>query len=180
MSMRRCGECTLCCRLLPVADSGLKKPAGERCQHQRMTGCAIYSDRPTSCRLWSCAWLLDDQATAGMSRPDRAHYVVDMMKDYVEVSDPETGETVMKQPVAQIWADPKHPDAHRDPALREMLDKMKIAGLVRYTNAPGRNGVLLVPPSLTGQAEFVEIQSNTTAEAQHTPEQIMAVLGENA
>src|SRR5262252_6697934 len=48
---RSCGECTLCCRLLPVDDyvaidgrelpGALHKPAGERCPHQRHNGCPI-------------------------------------------------------------------------------------------------------------------------------------------
>ena len=39
--MRQCGECTLCCKLLPVPP--LNKLAGQKCKHQRFPhhGCAV-------------------------------------------------------------------------------------------------------------------------------------------
>src|SRR5437879_280323 len=108
---RRCGGCTLCCRLLPMkarphADTmevvramiergigapkdftgmipDFDKPAGERCSHQRTgKGCAIYTKRPFGCRFWNCAWLANAD-TADLRRPDRSHYVVDIAPDYV-------------------------------------------------------------------------------------------------
>ena len=39
---RQCGDCTLCCRLLPVRS--LNKGAGERCKHQsHARGCKVYA-----------------------------------------------------------------------------------------------------------------------------------------
>src|SRR3954469_1149511 len=105
MMKRGCGTCTLCCKLIPVRE--LNKSAGERCQHQRATGCRIYNQRPPSCRAWSCAWVVgtvnDEPVTT--PRPDRAHYVIDMLPDFVEMQDNATG-TQMKIPVLQIWCDP--------------------------------------------------------------------------
>ena len=77
---RTCGTCTLCCRVLPIKD--LDKPANVRCQHQTaFKGCAIYRRRPMSCRLWSCRWLVDP-TTSDLRRPDRAHYVIDMVPGF--------------------------------------------------------------------------------------------------
>ena len=66
---RRCGDCQLCCKLLPVGALG--KAAGERCRHQRHhKGCAVYRKRgfPSECGAWSCRWLVEDD-TADLSRP---------------------------------------------------------------------------------------------------------------
>src|SRR4051794_9187127 len=118
---RQCGSCTLCCKLIPVPP--LDKKAGERCKHQRSTGCRIYSKRPRDCRLWSCAWLVNNinGRPLPVSRPDRTHYVIDIMPDYVTVeSEGRTGRLT----VIQIWCDPDYPDAHRDPDLRAWLDEL--------------------------------------------------------
>jgi hypothetical protein len=46
---------------------------------------------------------------------------------------------------AQVWCDPKYPDAHRDPMLRAMLLQLPSQGLtiVRYNR---KDGLLLIPP----------------------------------
>ena len=74
---RRCGECTLCCKLLPVVE--LKKKANTPCQFQRSgKGCTVHGTRkqPTSCAIWSCRWLMNEDADE-LARPDRSHYVID-------------------------------------------------------------------------------------------------------
>lgn len=158
---RQCGECTLCCRLVPVADGMLvngeqrpgyyfDKPAGVRCMHQRhKKGCAIYARRPFGCQAWSCVWLLDSVATAKMSRPDRCHYCIDPMKDVIDILDHDTGESI-HMAVIQVWCDPRHRDAWRDPALIELIERMGEAGvaaLVRYDN---KEGFAVFPNSITG------------------------------
>lgn len=91
MSARQCGECTLCCNLLPVRS--LDKGANERCKHQRgLKGCAVYASLERvspECRLWSCRWISNSD-TAELRRPDRSHYVIDPSPNYIEVED-ETG-----------------------------------------------------------------------------------------
>jgi hypothetical protein len=130
---RQCGECSLCCRLLPVQE--LRKKAGERCKHQRLTGCRIYVDRPPACRLWSCRWLLEDDV-AGLPRPDRSGYVIDIMPDYVLLTD-EAGKE-QQVSVVQIWCDPKRPDAWRTPDVKAYIqrrfDEDNMATIVRYSN----------------------------------------------
>jgi len=160
---RRCGDCQLCCRLLPVAEIG--KPALTRCRHQAHgKGCRVYDSpgMPASCRLWSCAWVTG--ADTG-SRPDRAHAVVDMLPDFVTQETPEGERKTI--PVVQVWIDPKFPDAHRDPALRAYLagrGEEGVAALIRFNE---RDAFLLVPPAMTPDGNWIEWHSNC-AVPQHT------------
>jgi len=162
---RSCGECTLCCRLLPVDDyvaidgrelpGALHKPAGERCPHQRHNGCAIYDRRPDCCRMWSCRWLTSDD-TRDIRRPDRCHYVIDITPDTVKWVDNATGEWSEILAI-QIWVDPKHPDAHKDPALRAYIERRgeldRMVAIIRYSP---RLGFVLFPPSMTTTGEWHE------------------------
>jgi hypothetical protein len=120
---------------LPVRELG--KGANQRCKHQRVgRGCAVYRrpDMPMSCALWSCRWL-GNADTADLSRPDRAHYVIDVMPDFIVARDDRTGETRHIE-VVQVWVDPRYRDAHRDPALRAYLARRAeegVAALIRYS-----------------------------------------------
>jgi hypothetical protein len=165
---RQCGDCQLCCRLLPVRSLG--KGAGERCRHQsHARGCKVYATLARvspECRLWSCRWLVNDD-TADLRRPDRSHYVLDVMPDFVTLRDDKTGEKQHVQ-VVQIWVDPKFPDAHRDPALRAYLERRaeeNIIGLVRWDN---ENAVALFPPALSSDGQWHETESNFRVKA-HSP-----------
>lgn len=176
---RQCGFCSLCCKLLPMAErpddvhgavhalvsAGLDsyanyagaraewtKPAGKRCQHQRRTGCAIYADRPISCRMWSCRWRAGDD-TADLSRPDRSHYVIDVTPDYITLHNNETGAD-SRMPVVVIWLDPDYPDAHRDPALRAYLERRGTEGMAALIRLDERRGFAVFPPALTGDGEW--------------------------
>jgi hypothetical protein len=135
---RRCGGCTLCCKLLPVRE--LAKGAGERCRHQGMGKCRVYHrpQMPPSCALWNCRWLVDP-ATAKLKRPDRSHYVLDLLPDLIKLTHNETGEVTEVQ-VFQVWVDPAFRDAWRDPALMAYAEKQAEAGiamLVRFGSAEG-------------------------------------------
>jgi hypothetical protein len=176
MTERHCGDCQLCCKLLPVRS--LDKGAGERCKHQRHgKGCAVYHQLGSvspECRLWSCRWLINDDA-ADLRRPDRSHYVIDLVPDFVSLRDNATGELQHIQ-VVQIWVDPKFPDAHRDPALRAYLErraKDNIIGLVRWDN---EKAIALFPPQLSNDGRWHEQSSNFRTHA-HTPEEKVAALG---
>jgi len=140
---RTCGGCTFCCTAVPAQlDSGLKK-AGERCVHQRHPGCKIHSRKPVACQAWSCRWLFDD-ATEHMRRPDHAGFCIDPQTDTVLANG-------VPLPVLQVWVDPKRPEAHRDPALRDHCERVyrrwSIAALVRWGTG---DGMLLVPPGRPG------------------------------
>jgi hypothetical protein len=169
---RTCGECTLCCKLVPVAEIG--KPAGKRCQHQaHHVGCRVYDTNrmPSSCRLWNCAWLADEQ-TVNLRRPDRSHYVIDTMPDFVTLQ-PNDGGPATDIPVLQIWIDPAYPDAHRDPALRAMLDKNHAAALVRFSS---KDAFLLAPPSVANDGKWHEQTSGTTARKEHSLSEVLDVM----
>jgi hypothetical protein len=175
-SGRVCGSCSLCCTLVPVPT--IDKAAGQRCRHLRYgKRCVIYANRPTACRTWACRWLID-ATTAGLSRPDRAHYVIDLTPDYIRVIDKETGVDHDKVPVIQIWCDPAYPLAHRDPALRAWLagqaERWHCAALVRYDN---RRAFVLAAPSLCKDRQWHEYDDDVTRQVAHTPEELEAVFG---
>lgn len=53
---RQCGDCSLCCKLLSVAE--IRKPTNRWCRHCRPgRGCGIYGERPDQCRTYECYWL---------------------------------------------------------------------------------------------------------------------------
>lgn len=174
--MRQCGDCQLCCKLLPVPPLG--KPAGKRCKYQRVgKGCTVYPKRPHACRVFSCLWLEQDDTDA-LSRPDRAHYVIDPMLDFITAK-PESGEPIQYL-VVQIWVDPAFPDAHKDPSLRAFLARRgELQGMAAIIRFSERNGFVLFPPALTGADwQIAGIDAAILTEKQHTPAEIAAVMAQ--
>lgn len=169
---RQCGDCQLCCKLVPVKE--LNKKAGQRCKHQKFKkGCMIYHQPnkgfPSSCALWNCAWLVDEYA-ADLSRPDRSHYVVDIMPDFVTLQN-KAGED-KHIGVIQVWCDPAYPTAHRDPALRAYIErrsqKEHIGALVRFDE---EKAIFLAPPALT-QDDWFEKESTQPIKREHSIEEL--------
>jgi hypothetical protein len=175
---RRCGDCQLCCKLLPVHSLG--KEAGQRCKHQRHhKGCGVYHKPgfPPECGAWSCRWLTGDD-TADLSRPDRSHYVLDIIPDFVTFRDDKTGEAQHVE-VVQIWVDPGYPDAHRDPALRAYLErrgKQNVLGIVRWDN---ERAMVIFPPELSENRQWNEKASNFRVK-EHSVEEVVHALGGGA
>jgi hypothetical protein len=169
--MRNCGDCQLCCRLLPVKSIG--KKAGTRCIHQKHgKGCKIYERRPSCCRLWSCAWLTGNDTT-DLRRPDRAHYVIDCMPEFIKLSDDATGE-IHKVPVVQIWIDPRYPNAHEDPALRRFLLRRGAEGVLGVIRSSDEDGFVICPPNMSDDGQW-HIKAGQSEEA-HSVEEIFDVL----
>ena len=184
---RHCGGCTLCCKLLPMkknADAhaearkllghpktlpAFDKPAGARCPHQsHHKGCTVYAVRPLACRLWNCRWLVNND-TAELRRPDRSRYVIDIMPDYVELVDNETGKKTAVE-VVQIWVDPHHRDAWRDPALLAYIErrgKKGIAAIIRWSN---RDALTVFPPTMAQDGQWHEYDHGTLR-PEHTAQQ---------
>lgn len=188
--MRQCGDCTLCCKLMPMqerkspqvaralnamlehgminaAEIGgmvpdFDKPAGQRCQYQKHNkGCAIYAKRPFGCRFWNCRWLVNDD-TAELSRPDRSHLVIDIMPDYVTLAT-ESGSTTDVE-VVQVWCDPGYRDAHREPHFRHWVERRAAEGkavIVRFSSA---DAVTLFAPALSSDREWHEVTGQAVPE----------------
>lgn len=58
MSERTCKNCDVCCHILEVRE--LNKPSHKNCNHRAEGGgCGIYNDRPSICREWNCAYILE-------------------------------------------------------------------------------------------------------------------------
>lgn len=171
MSVRKCNECTLCCRLLPVLE--VQKPANTTCRHQCSKGCRVYrTDKwPLSCGLWSCRWLTDESLP--LQRPDRTHYVIDPIPDFIEINGAPVG-------VVQIWVDPRFPKAHQDPQLREWLVsrfrdfKNQQLALIRFDSY---KAIVLFPPESNSSGEWVEMPAQS-AQREHTPEEVLLRLDE--
>jgi Fe-S-cluster containining protein len=148
------------------------KDAGVKCRHQCRKGCGIYERRPISCKAFACQWLL------GMDtgqRPDRSHLVVDPMPDFVTAVSHDDG-SEQKIAVIQVWIDPDHKDAHRDPAFRRWLDGKKRPAMIRFDS---HRGFLLVPPSACSEREWIEVDSNISeSEPEHTLQETIEAVGD--
>jgi hypothetical protein len=166
---RQCGDCQLCCKLLPMkagkeAHTEVRamignpptipdfyKAAGDRCPHQQHhKGCRVYDRRPIGCRVWSCRWLVGDD-TEKMSRPDRSHFVIDILPDFVVADD---GEKEQRIPVVQIWLDPDYPGAIDDPELRAYIMRRGAEDYACLVRLDAHRAVTVLPPSLTGDREW--------------------------
>lgn len=176
---RQCGDCTLCCTLLPVVT--LEKKGGVRCQHQRSAisaegaGCAVYRKKgfPSECNLWACRWLID-QTTTALLRPDISHYVIDIVPDFITA---QHGGVQQKVPVIQVWVDPHYPDAHRDPKLREWVvqHEPQCLLLVRYDPY---DAIILVPPHFSSTNAWEEPGNIQSENRTHRGDEIAAVLNQ--
>lgn len=173
---RSCGDCSLCCTLLPVKD--INKPANTRCDHQsHAKGCKIYRRYgfPMSCRFWSCRWLTGGD-TANISRPDRAGYVIDPMPDFIRIRDDVTGAQTPLQ-VVQVWVDPKRRDAHRDPRLREYLSRRADEGAAALIRYGSHDGFVLFAPQFTGGRGWME-EGGVIDPNEHSVHEIVQALGD--
>ncbi|WP_406853709.1 hypothetical protein ABEG18_14200 [Alsobacter sp. KACC 23698] len=105
--MKSCGSCTLCCKVLRVAE--LDKPAGAWCGHCRKgVGCGVYETRPGECRTFGCLWLADPQFPAEL-KPERSKVVFALEFGGGRVS---------------AYVDPDYPVAWRRPDILAMLKRM--------------------------------------------------------
>ena len=150
---RACGACLLCCKVLPVRD--IEKPANKWCRHAQIgAGCKIYANLPTSCRVWSCLWVLDKTMPEEL-QPSRSHVIFDHMTDVVAAVD-EQGRMERRR-VIQLWVDPSHPAAHRAPAVRNVISKIgESFAMPTLARIGDSKGVLIAPPSMTPDGQWFE------------------------
>lgn len=151
---RVCGDCQLCCKLVPVPT--IDKPAGAKCQHQRVhKGCTIYGNRPFACKTWTCRWL-SDPTTTMLQRPDRSHFVVDMSTDYIEL-EPKAGGSTQRVGVMQVWLDPAFPAARSSSELRAYaIDVAARFGAALILRTPGQPARFLFAPSFCEDQQWTE------------------------
>ena len=187
---RKCGDCQLCCVLLPVADGavvdlpdgtrrqldGLNKLANTRCPHQKTgVGCKLHGTpkMPYSCSIWVCKWLTGED-TADLPRPDRSHYVIDPMPDVVGIQNNETG-AVGQFEVIQVWVDPRYrTTVLDDPGLRRYIDRNRKCALLRLNS---RDSIFLAPPSVTLKDWVIQSSSAPEDAKPSTINEISKVLG---
>ena len=171
---RTCGDCQLCCKLLPVRE--LSKDANTRCQHQKHgKGCGVYGSKamPMSCKLWNCRWLLNDQTTH-LSRPDRAGYVIDVMPDFVTHRNELSGAEIAL-PVVQVWIDPARPLAWRQDAyFMAYLEAIAITQGLYALVRNGSNAATFVAAPCLNDGEWF-FHTSGVAEKTHTPEDFLKV-----
>ena len=170
---RNCGSCALCCKLVPVAD--IDKPANRWCQFAKPGSehaCTVWgTDRkPGCCTLWECLWLSQPEVTPELARPDKAHYVIDGGMDMIGVND-------TKVMALQVWCDPNYPNAHRDPALRRLMERLGHAGIATLVRLGNAEGIAIFPPSMTPDGRWFEHRGPNTGR-QTTPEELRAAFGD--
>jgi hypothetical protein len=76
VNFRGCGDCQVCCTVVGVQE--LHKPSWTRCANQCAIGCAIYPERPTTCRGYSCLWAAGLLSGEEDRRPDRLGILFDL------------------------------------------------------------------------------------------------------
>ena len=80
---RRCGTCTLCCKLLTIPEFG--NPSGQWCPHcVKGRGCTLYPDWPNECRTFFCGYLLWPELGEHWL-PSRSKLVVAFKPDGMEI-----------------------------------------------------------------------------------------------
>lgn len=81
---KMCGTCALCCKVMGVGE--LAKAPGTWCGHVvKGGGCAIYDERPPSCRSFHCEWLMSDRLGPEW-KPDKARFVLSWEEDKSKLS----------------------------------------------------------------------------------------------
>jgi hypothetical protein len=118
---RRCGSCSLCCKVTSVAV--LNKPAGQWCSHANPGhgGCGIYQSRPSTCRGFACQWLIDPSYPEEM-KPDRSKLVFHMVN---------AAEGVTPKMILKVYVDPSHPGHWRKEPYYSTIKNISGNGL-RY------------------------------------------------
>lgn len=98
-----------------------------------------------------------------MTRPDRAHYVIDVLTDYVTATDKSTGEA-FTLPVFQVWVDPAYRDSWRTDEMRawmlRMAERHHCATIIRYSPT---EAVTVFPPPLNAERTWQEVRGQVVA-----------------
>jgi hypothetical protein len=129
---RSCGNCTLCCKIVPIETEEFTKPVDKWCEHCEVgKGCKIYSDRPSACRVWHCQWLVND-AFDDYWFPAKAKMVVQWLPRAAE-----------EDTVIEILIDPGYPNRWKEEPWFSDLKSLSRSGL-DGTNKIGRFLTIIV------------------------------------
>lgn len=149
---RACGDCTLCCKVVPVLE--IAKPAGVWCPHcGGGKRCAIYDTRFASCRTFYCQWMIE----TGLGpewKPERAKFVLIKTEAGRHLS---------------ACVDPGFPSAWRRSPYYENLKQWAVEGLrrspLRLVDAMiGSRCIVILPDrdvdiGLLGPDEMIELRN---------------------
>ena len=82
--MRICGDCTLCCTLLPIElpIENASTTFHETCKFCKNNGCSIHVDRPEICRGFECEWINDETIPEDL-RPDKCNVIFEKIEDNI-------------------------------------------------------------------------------------------------
>ena len=138
---RECGSCNVCCVALTIDDPALQKPQGYRCRNARAdNSCAIYEDRPQTCRTYFCGWRLLPWVKESM-KPDRSGVLIRLQGQIAADGTRRLGIVVTLLDNAALKAE----------GLAETTAAAVSAGLPVYVHIPG-------PPGYTSsQARIDEV-----------------------
>ncbi len=129
MTMRACGDCALCCKVMAIEE--LEKPSGSWCRHCKPgQGCLIYEKRPAECRSFNCLWLTDDRFGPHW-KPSKSKLVLTASEDGLE-----------------IRCDPTFPQAWRKQPFRSEIQKLAASGEIHDVTVlviVGESMILVTP-----------------------------------
>lgn len=152
MTSNHCGGCTMCCKLLDIAE--LDKPKDKWCPDCAIgLGCTIYDARPAPCRDFACLWL-ESQSTAnplpGSLRPDRSRMMLYFSEDRKSILG---------------RCDPARPNAWQEVAVSNLLRLLSAKGTkIMFDNGrdyfamdgPRARRAALSPPDSQGIRYFLK------------------------
>lgn len=201
---RKCGGCTLCCKLLPMSpelyppervnetvdgmiDAGWAKasdfagmvnewakPAGEPCKHQRHRKGCAIYERRPFCCRTWSCRWLTGDDTADLNRPDRSRYVIDLVPDFITLQ-PYDGSEPTNIEVVQIWVDSKTPDAWRDPTLMAYIERRAAEGKAAIIRFDNTRAVVMFAPAMSQDGQWHEVHKGELR-PQHVGAELIAGL----
>jgi hypothetical protein len=122
VNYRSCGECQACCTVTGVWE--MHKPDYTRCPNQCDSGCAIYENRPNTCRNFSCLWQSGLLPGDERRRPDKMGVVFEVRED-------DQGKRIQAW---EVW-----PGAFNEPNVAFLINRLaeKIPLLMRFYQQMG-------------------------------------------
>jgi len=158
---RGCGACNVCCVVPKIDEPALQKLPGCRCPNALDDGsCAIYDERPQTCRSFYCGWRLLDWVDDRL-RPDRSGIFIRLTGDKALV----TGEYPFAMMVTALSR-----NSLNAPGLVETILTAINAGIATYLVVPG-------PPGYTSCRMPLNRALREVA-ARHDAPAVLASLGE--